>query len=92
MRLCERSKTLALLALLTLGLTGCSKTEHVLQTSGQTGVSLGGDRAMFPDGKGNLTPGKFKMVPGALIRLPKTQQEVIDALKGAGVNINEPGK
>lgn len=84
----KRLRILALLALLTLTLTGCG-TKHYLHTAGQTGVTLGRERidGMLPDDKGNLVRGSVKLEPGALIILPKTADEVMQRLRAAGVTI-----
>ena len=78
------------LFLMAFGLTGCG-TRHVLQTAGQTGVILrkGSAFGAFPDEKGNLTPGEIELAPGTLVRVPLNEQEVIDALKAAGVKFND---
>lgn len=74
-----------------LGTAGCA-TRHTIQTNGQTGISLGEGLYAFPNAKGELEPGKLnhKDFPaGTMIRVPKTRQEVIDALKESGVKIQE---
>ena len=73
---------------LALFLPGCG-TRHVAIANGTTGVMLSNGYAAFPDEKGVLTVGKYKPVPGDLIRRAKDGQEILDALKGACV-IVEP--
>lgn len=84
--------TLLTLASLTLILTGCGGNSHHLQTNGATGIGLGEEEvdAAFPDANGKLIIGKTRLTPGTLIHLPKTKQEVIDTLKGAGAKFEEP--
>jgi len=75
--------------MMALTLLGC--TSHTIQTHGQTGVSLGNGRYAFPNAKGELEVGELnhKDLPaGTLVRVPKTEQEVIDALKDAGAKFD----
>ena len=83
-----RSLTLLLLASLTLSLTGCGR-EYVAQPAGQTGISLGGDRFMFPGKDGEPTIGTLKMPAGVLVRFPKSEDEVISTLRAAGMKFRD---
>lgn len=92
----KRSKTLPRLASLTLllmlpGMLGCvGGTKHIAQGTGQTGIHLGKGKTAFPNAKGELEVGKYELAPGDMIRRPKSEQEVIDALKASGVKFSEP--
>lgn len=64
----------------------------MLQTAGQTGISLGKGKYAFPNAKGELEPGKIEgghPPAGTLVRVPKTEQEVIDVLKASGAKFND---
>lgn len=76
-------RMLASLILISM-LNGCAGDRHHIQTAGQTGVMVSESEAAFPDGDGKLVVGKVKLVPGVMIRNPKSDQEVIDTLKAAG--------
>lgn len=86
------SPTLVLSLLL---LTGCGKTEHMVQLPGNKGTSLGNGEYLFPNAKGELRAGKLKSKhppAGTLITVPVTNQEVIDSLKSAGAKFEKPSK
>lgn len=79
---------------LSILLGGCLGTRNIAIPNGATGVVTGKGRATvaFPDAKGELTPGAYDLQPGDLVRRPKSDQEVIDTLKAAGVKVNpNPG-
>ena len=86
------SRTLLLTTALTM-LSGCvGGTRHVIQGAGRTGVALGDGTYAMADKDGGLAVGKLdsKELPaGTLIKVPATRQEILDALKAAGVKVNE---
>ena len=99
MRLNERFKILLQLVGLSMLLTmpllaGClGGREHVIQLPGSTGVSLGNNRYVFGDAEGKPVIGEIKTLPaGAMVRLPKTEAEVIETLKAAGLKPEEAKK
>lgn len=89
------SLTLLSMTVLTLP-SGCvGGTRHVIQGAGRTGVALGDGTYAMSDKDGSLAVGKLdnKELPaGTLILVPATKQEVLDALKAAGVKVNEEKK
>ena len=73
-----------------LGTPGCLGTNHVIQLPGATGVSLGRGKYVFGDKDGKPVVGTLKEVPpGAMVRIPKTEAEVIETLKAAGWKVPE---
>ena len=80
-----------MLILMLLFLPGCLMgTKHVIQNPGQGGVMLSRDTAAMPDKDGKLEVGKVELKAGVLIRVPKTEQEVIDFLKANGAQFVDP--
>jgi ABC-type transporter Mla subunit MlaD len=78
--------------LLAIGTQGCIGTKHVAIPNGSTGQVLRTGAtvtAAFPDSKGELTLGQYQIQAGDLIRRPKTQAEVIEALKASGATFKE---
>lgn len=63
----------------------------MIQGAGRTGVSLGDGQYAMSDKDGGLAVGELqtKHPPaGTLILVPETKQEVLDALKKAGVKVS----
>lgn len=76
---------------LMLGTMGCMGTKHVAIPNGSTGQILkrgGTVKAAFPGADGRLEVGQYEVQAGDLIRRPKTEAEVVEALKSAGARFD----
>ena len=65
----------------------------MIQGAGRTGVSLGNGEYAMSDKDGGLAVGTLETKhppPGTLIKVPETRQDIIDALKAAGVKFTTP--
>lgn len=91
-----RSKILPklVLSLALLTMCGCiGRTKHLAVPNGATGQEISGKGDVaFPKKDGTLEIGKYTPVPGDLIQRPRTQEEVIKALKDSGAKFSEPPK
>ena len=85
------SRILLSIAALTM-LSGCiGGTRHVIQAAGRTGVSLGNGKYAMSDKDGGLAVGTLQGThppAGTLIKVPQTEQDIVDALNAAGVKMS----
>lgn len=90
-RILRKSAKLAVLCLM-LGTMGCIGTKHVAIPNGATGQILKRGatvKAAFPGADGRLEVGEYEVQAGDLIRRPKTEAEVVDALKASGATFGD---